>query len=169
MNYKKCKKCGEEKIANTDNFHRNKNGKYGFHAQCKKCKNSIDLDRLVNDKPRMARNYKNYIDKNPHAKIAQNLRSRMRKTIRSQFKSDHSLSILGCSAQEWKIYLENKFTDGMSWENYGEWQIDHIVPCASFDLTKEEYQRKCFHYTNTQPLWKHENYKKGCKISNENY
>ena len=49
----------------------------------------------------------------------------------------------------------------MAWDNYGtgqngkgtqEWQIDHIKPCASFDLSKESEQKKCFHYTNLQPL-----------------
>ncbi len=43
----------------------------------------------------------------------------------------------------------------MNWENYGKfgWHIDHIIPCDSFDLTKEEEQRRCFHYSNLQPLW----------------
>lgn len=167
MNYKKCNKCGAVKEATTENFHRKKGGKDGLNAVCKVCKNAIDLKRLSNDKPRMARNYRNYVNNNPHAKITQNLRARMRKVIKKGFKSGHSLSILGCSSQEWKVYLESKFTDGMSWENYGEWHIDHIVPCASFDLTKEEDQIRCFHYTNTQPLWKADNYKKGCKVDYE--
>jgi hypothetical protein len=51
----------------------------------------------------------------------------------------------------------------MNWENQGEWHIDHILPCASFDLTKEEEQRKCFHYTNLQPLWAKDNMIKGSK------
>ena len=54
----------------------------------------------------------------------------------------------------------------MSWDNQGEWHIDHIIPCASFDLTNEEEQEKCFHYTNLQPLWAIDNMVKGCKIIN---
>ena len=51
----------------------------------------------------------------------------------------------------------------MSWENYGEWHIDHIKPCASFALSIEEEQHKCFHYSNLQPLWSIDNLKKGSK------
>jgi hypothetical protein len=49
----------------------------------------------------------------------------------------------------------------MSWSNYGKWHVDHIKSCASFDLSKEDEQRKCFHYTNLQPLWAEENLSKG--------
>ena len=51
----------------------------------------------------------------------------------------------------------------MSWDNHGYdgWHVDHIRPCASFDLTDEEQVRKCFHYTNLQPLWAKDNLRKG--------
>jgi len=51
----------------------------------------------------------------------------------------------------------------MNWSNYGKWHIDHIKSCASFDLSKKSEQKKCFHYTNLQPLWAEENIKKGGK------
>jgi hypothetical protein len=59
-------------------------------------------------------------------------------------------------------HLESHFTEGMNWDNYGVygWHMDHIIPCAAFDLTKPEDQSKCFHYTNLQPLWAKDNLSK---------
>ena len=65
--------------------------------------------------------------------------------------------------ESYKKYLEAKFQNGMDWTNYGEWHIDHIIPCAKFNLTNPEEQKKCFHYTNTQPLWAKDNLSKGSK------
>lgn len=79
-------------------------------------------------------------------------------------KSASTESLLGCSFCQCREHLEHQFKEGMSWNNYGEWHIDHIIPCASFDLTKEEDQRKCFHWSNLQPLWAKENSSKGDKI-----
>ena len=52
----------------------------------------------------------------------------------------------------------------MSWTNYGAWHVDHIVSCKTFNLTKPEEQKKCFNYTNLQPLWAEINLKKHAKI-----
>jgi len=61
--------------------------------------------------------------------------------------------------------LETKFLEGMDWDNYGiyGWHIDHIKPCSLFNLENIEEQKKCFHYTNLQPLWAIDNLKKGNK------
>ena len=65
-----------------------------------------------------------------------------------------------CSTDELNKHLESLFQQGMSWDNYGEWHIDHIRPCASFDLTDFEQQKQCFHYSNLQPLWAADNFAK---------
>jgi hypothetical protein len=54
--------------------------------------------------------------------------------------------------------------EDMSFDNYGNWEIDHIIPVSSFDLSNENELRKCFNYNNTQPLWKNENRSKSNKI-----
>jgi ribosomal protein S27E len=91
------------------------------------------------------------------------LASRIWKVLKGIDKSKSTIKLLGCSIEELKNHLASKFTKGMSWDNYGKWHIDHIKPCASFDLNKESEQRKCFHYTNLQPLWAEDNLSKGAK------
>jgi len=78
-------------------------------------------------------------------------------------KSPTAEKLLGCTINEFIFYLECKFKEGMTWENRSlqGWHLDHIIPCSSFDLTKKREQKKCFHYTNYQPLWAEENLSKG--------
>ncbi len=104
--------------------------------------------------------------RHPKYIILRALRRRLSDTIRKvgANKKASTMEILGCSAEDFKNYLENKFREGMIWENYGTWHIDHFYPCDSFDLTKDEEQKRCFHYTNLQPLWAKENIKKSNKI-----
>lgn len=80
-------------------------------------------------------------------------------------KLDHLHSLLGCTGEEFKHHLESKFQPGMSWENMSGWHIDHIRPCVSFDLTDLEEQKRCFHFSNLQPLWALENQKKWTKLA----
>ena len=77
-------------------------------------------------------------------------------------KSDHTLALCGCDIKTLIVHIESKFLSGMTWDNYGKygWHIDHIKPCAAFDLTKPEEQRSCFNYKNLQPLWGVDNHKK---------
>ena len=93
------------------------------------------------------------------------LRARLRKSLNSQSskKSKRTLELVGCSIRDIRQHLENQFKDGMSWENQGEWHIDHIKPCPLFDLTDPEQQKECFNYKNLQPLWAIDNIKKSNK------
>lgn len=77
-------------------------------------------------------------------------------------KKSRTVDLVGCSISELKLYLEKKFLNGMSWDNYGlfGWHIDHIRPCASFDLSDLAQQKQCFHYSNLQPLWWQDNLSK---------
>ncbi len=102
---------------------------------------------------------------NPQYKITKNLRCRLYSALKQQNikKTQRTLDLIDCSIDFLKQWLESKFKDGMSWENYGKWHIDHIKPCAKFNLTYHEEQKKCFNYKNLQPLWASENISKGCK------
>lgn len=93
-------------------------------------------------------------------RILMNCRNRMRFYLKGK-KSDTTRNLIGCSVDELRAYLESKFTPNMNWDNYGTyWHIDHIVPCAAFDMTKEEQQRVCFNWRNLQPLEGSENNRK---------
>tara|TARA_Y100000592_G_scaffold36073_1_gene57247 strand:- start:236 stop:1279 length:1044 start_codon:yes stop_codon:yes gene_type:complete len=91
------------------------------------------------------------------------LRARMRSAIFSQgaSKADTTLGLLGCTQAQLRAHIEAQFAPGMTWANRSEWHIDHIRPCASFDLLDESEQRACFHYSNLQPLWAADNMSKG--------
>lgn len=94
------------------------------------------------------------------------LRARLRKilTLTLSPKKESSLMLIGGSLELVRKYLEARFKPGMSWDNYGQWHIDHVHPVSLFDLTKLSEQRKCFHYSNLQPLWGTDNCSKGNRI-----
>lgn len=102
----------------------------------------------------------------PQYRIGNRLRSRMWHAVEADRgrKAAKTESLTGCTVAKLRIHLESKFTKGMSWANIGEWHIDHIVPCAKFDLTKETEQRKCFHFSNLRPLWRAANQAKRDRI-----
>ena len=91
-------------------------------------------------------------------KIRTLLRARLLSALKKNIKKGSILNSLGCSIDEFKIYIENQFTDGMTWENYGnEWHIDHIRQCALYDLSNQNEVNQCFNYKNMRPLWKKDN------------
>lgn len=95
-------------------------------------------------------------------KLTCNLRSRLYVALKRNKKTAHTLELLGCSIDYLKQHIESQFKDGMYWAKVmnGEIHIDHIVPCVAFDLSQQSQQRECFHYSNLQPLWAKDNFKK---------
>jgi hypothetical protein len=173
MKTKICSKCRIEK--DIYNFGKDKTRKDGLYPYCKECrklhnqKNKIKIAKYtknyqINHKDirNKYRRKKFKIDYN--YKILENLRGRIYKALKNNSKSKRTIDLLGCTIEELKIHLESQFTDGMSWDNYGDWHIDHKTPCASFDLSKPEEQYKCFNFKNLQPLWAKENLRKGSKL-----
>ena len=132
----------------------------GLYGLCKKCKSIQDALYKKNN-PEKVKEMSRKRMENPHERIAHNLRSRLSKFI----KELHTFEYVGVSREEFKHWLEYQFDSNMNWNNYGSyWQIDHVVPCASFNLTKEEDIHKCTHWTNLRPLEKLLNNSKSAKI-----
>lgn len=90
---------------------------------------------------------------------------KLRKYLHNE-KKPSAPDLLGCNFPRLKRHLESQFTEGMSWDNYGKfgWHIDHIIPCAWFDLRKKSERFKCFNYHNLRPLWSKENWQKGNRL-----
>ena len=97
--------------------------------------------------------------------LKKNLRDRLSKALKAKsWKKNTKFSeYIGCDLDQLKTHLESKFQPGMIWDNYGEWEIDHIQP-LSLAKTEQEMYDRC-HYTNLQPLWRLDNIKKGNKIN----
>ena len=93
-------------------------------------------------------------------RLSKSLRDRLYRAIKRGLKFKSASKLVGCSIDELKEHLSKQFVEGITWENYGKWHIDHIRPCDSFDLTDKDQQMVCFHYFNLQPLLGTENQSK---------
>lgn len=106
---------------------------------------------------------KNRYGTRPDYRLLCVLRSRLTSALKgsSGVKTLLALELLGCSLPEFRAHLETLFEPGMAWSNHGlVWHIDHIKPCAKFDLTKPAQQRICFNWKNLQPLFALDNLRK---------
>lgn len=145
---KVCIKC--ENIKNIESFVNDSSKKDGKSSRCRDCSNQYSKIRKKSDSL---------------FKIKSAIRSLISKSISKMGYSKNSKTqqILGCSFDEFKLFIESKFEDGMSWDNYGDWYLDHKSP-ISFAKTEEDIL-KLNYYTNFQPLWKIENISKGNRYS----
>ncbi len=112
-----------------------------------------------------SRNYKYRIEKNPILKVANYLRGRLYQSLKTKSwrKTSKFSEYIGCSLEELRSHLESQFKPGMTWENHGQWHIDHIYPLS---LAKnQEHLIELSHYTNLQPLWAKENLSKSNRVT----
>lgn len=189
MNSKVCTKCEVEKLETEFSFRNMKIGKR--YEQCKECINKYAKEyRRVNAGIIQERNHtwyqtsgkawKEQYEKDNRERINDNaktryatdvqyrlskvLRNRLRKTLLEKGENS-AQNLLGAPLSYFKKWIAYQFRDDMSWSNYGTvWDIDHVKPCAAFDFTHDEDVRKCYHWSNMQPLEKHLNYSKGDTI-----
>lgn len=136
-----------------------------YHKNKEKHKNKLKEYRRINKSHRSKYNLE-LKEKNTIYKVSTICRSRIYNFLSKNniSKKNKTFEIVGCTPQFLKEYLENKFADGMTWDNYGfyGWHIDHIIPLSSAK-TEEELIKLC-HYTNLRPLWAKDNLTKGSKI-----
>lgn len=190
---KVCIDCNEEKsldyfeLRKDTNKYRNqcKQCKTSYHKKWKQeNKSKVDIwdkEYRKNNRKRLTLYHKSWRDENnerinerrkivykenmkkPEFRILNSCRSRIRNIINN--KSNRTIKLLGCSPNFLRKWLEWQFKSDFSWDNYGEyWHIEHVLPCASFDLTKKNEQQKCFHWSNLKPLEATKNCSKGNKI-----
>jgi len=155
LNTKKCKVCNKEYF-----------NQFQYSLTCsKECENknraSIIYRITYPEKSRLY--YKNRFHKKFRNDIAYRLRHNLGtrifkyiKGMKSEKGKDKIAGIIGCSLNELKQHLEKQFTEGMTWDNYGngknKWSVDHIIPLCKFDYNNKEDFIKAMHYTNIQPL-----------------
>ena len=191
MEKKRCNSCKEEKPLKA--FYKINSNFPNLRAECKCCsrsKGKINYLKTKEHKKQYAKNNAEKISKTKRLyynknkeffiaqaykrektrlntdinfKISKYLRSRMYNAVKKGYKSGSAVNDLGCSIDDLKNYMKKLFTKGMSWENYGDWHIDHKIPLIKFDLTNPEQFKKAVHYSNLQPLWAIDNLKKGGK------
>ena len=136
----------------------------------KRQRRTLEITREMHKRnPSLHMQYMKKRRENPTYVLIHNQRIRVWKALKKLKKIDRTLDLIGCTEIELRNHIESKFTDGMSWDNYGKygWHVDHIRPCSSFDLSEPEQQRQCFHYTNLQPLWAKDNLSKGSHYNPE--
>lgn len=150
-----------------DCIHKRNIENYNYH----KCKHDKPYHLCFDCYPNEYLGYYNKIkikrNTDANFKIKENLRGRIYKAISGKVKkSKTTMKLIGCTVDELYNHLESKFENGMTRDNYCEiWQIDHIIPCALFDLTNPREQLRCFNWRNLQPLTCSDNNAKRCKYT----
>lgn len=135
---------------------KNKNKYDKYNKQWKKTKKGKKSVKETQNK--LQKKYR----QNPLRRLLNAYRNRIYYALKFNRKTAHTIELLGCSIEFFIKYIENQFTKGMTWQNYGMWHIDHIKRCREFDLSKKSEQFKCFNYSNLQPLWAKDNLIKHC-------
>ena len=159
-----CSRCEEKKPL--EEYHNLKNGRYGKCTYCKVCAKNWEKkwtrENREHIKKRVNKNRtKRYYSEHDSYRFKCLIRTQVRRYILDK-KGKRTEEILGETFDNVRLHIEKQFADGMSWENHGEWHIDHIIPLSS-GKSEEDYI-KLNHYTNLQPLWAKDNMNKGAKL-----
>jgi hypothetical protein len=139
MKTKICSKCKRELEINQ--FTKATKSSDGLMWWCKKCSKETHKIYWENNKKLIEKQQIKYRKNRRHNdinyKVLKNLRNRLWKVLNENTKFKSTINLLGCSIEQLREHLQKQFRPGMTWDNYGQWHIDHIRPCASFDLSKK--------------------------------
>jgi hypothetical protein len=142
-------------------YEQNKEHRKEYHKKWR----TDNIDKWRQTKRDYERNRKS-ID--PLYKLISNFRTAIYQVLKESNveKNRHYFDILQYTPEELIIHLELQFKDTMSWDNYGEWHVDHKLPITSFNIEvmgDKEFM-KCWALENLQPMWGEENIRKSNKI-----
>lgn len=143
----------EKSLAYHQKYYQKNKSEYKAYYEANK--QEINKKKTARDK------YRKQIEIN--YKIAKNLRTRMYIAVRDDQKSGSAVKDLGCTIEEFKLHIQIQWTEDMTWDNYGEWHLDHIKPLVSFNLSNRDEFLIAANFLNYQPLWAKDNLSKGSK------
>ncbi|MFA5457631.1 MAG: hypothetical protein WC261_08390 [Synergistaceae bacterium] len=166
--YEKAKshKCEIGKIYHEKN--RSKRNKYNrqYHEKNKTRLNKISRLYAANHRNEINEAYNKKRKTDSVFRLNHNVRTAIRISLKGNKAGRHWEDIVGYTLVDLKQHLEKQFQPGMTWENYGQWHIDHIIPLSIFDIrdTKSLGFKKAWALENLRPLWAKQNFKKNAKL-----
>jgi hypothetical protein len=126
-----------------------------------------NVDNIRKTKREYERNRK---ANDPLYKLISNFRTAIYQVLKENRvdKNQSYFDVLQYTPEQLIVHLEKQFTEGITWENYGEWHVDHKQPISSFNIQEmgDSEFMKCWSLENLQPMWGEENIRKSNKIFN---
>jgi Uri superfamily endonuclease len=167
ITHKICSICNENKLISE--YYKSYRHKDGYFKWCGSCHDERVKNKEYNPKIKRTKEYmiayKKKQEDNPIYQIKHTLRTNLNGRLDNTKKLYRTLEYVGCTLEFFKKWIEYNFDKNMSWDNRkNNWHIDHIMPCASYDLSKQEQIHICYNWTNLRPLDKTENILKASKI-----
>lgn len=192
---KVCTKCKQEKPL-SEYYKKKQKNKTGIayypHSNCKTCHKKKTLNHSKKYVVKRKRRQRNQTDEgrqrqrrfsqkwiksgksktwqrmkrktDPSFRLKDNLRRRLYSALNGKTKAASTMELVGCTSQYARQWIESQLKDGMTWNTV---EVDHMMPCCSFNLEDPEQQKQCFHYTNLQPLFKRDNRQKSGRITHD--
>ena len=174
------KSCGKCKIIkDISEYHKHSKNKDGLRENCKECCKLYRKQYIENNREKVLKSKKDYrLNNKESIRIAKRKSNKtyrdknkfkilishgVKKALEVSTRSRIIFEALGYTIEDLKCHLESKFSEGMSWDNYGKWHIDHIIPQSwlPFETLEDENFKKCWSLCNLQPLWAKDNCSKG--------